>query len=319
MSRISRREFAALVASASLSRPAFARERTGTDHPRDPELGRTAAGGRSRHRPGVRQRRRRDPPRRGRGRAHLGRPRRPADRHRVELRRCRGGARRGRRRRRRARQGLHRDQARVARRRRTQALAGAAEDRKGRPAAAAQRAAIRASRSQLSTAGRPKGCAATSASRRPTTPTSRALEAVLGREQPDFVQIDYSLDDRSAEARILPLAAEVKAGVLTALPFGRGAPLPCGARQGAARLGAALRRQLGAVLPQVPARRPARHRGHPRHLRRSPHGRQPRRDARPAARHGRAPAHGRVHRQPVAAEDGAHVAATIRPRFPMRA
>ena len=48
-----------------------------------------------------------------------------------------------------------------------------------------------------------------------------ALEAVLGREKPDFVQIDYSLDNRIAEKRILPLAAEVKAGVLTALPFGR--------------------------------------------------------------------------------------------------
>jgi aryl-alcohol dehydrogenase-like predicted oxidoreductase len=48
-----------------------------------------------------------------------------------------------------------------------------------------------------------------------------AIEAVLGREKPEFVQIDYSLDDREAEKRILPLAAEVKAGVLTALPFGR--------------------------------------------------------------------------------------------------
>jgi len=49
-----------------------------------------------------------------------------------------------------------------------------------------------------------------------------AVEAVLGREKPDFVQIDYSLDNREAEERILPLAAELKAGVLTALPFGRG-------------------------------------------------------------------------------------------------
>ena len=48
-----------------------------------------------------------------------------------------------------------------------------------------------------------------------------AIEAVLLREKPDFVQIDYSLDDREAEKRILPAAAEVKAGVLTALPFGR--------------------------------------------------------------------------------------------------
>jgi aryl-alcohol dehydrogenase-like predicted oxidoreductase len=48
-----------------------------------------------------------------------------------------------------------------------------------------------------------------------------AVEAVLKREKPDFVQIDYSLDNRVAEKRILPLAAEVKVGVLTALPFGR--------------------------------------------------------------------------------------------------
>ena len=49
-----------------------------------------------------------------------------------------------------------------------------------------------------------------------------AVEAILGREKPDFVQIDYSIDDRAAEQRILPLSADVKAGVLTALPFGRG-------------------------------------------------------------------------------------------------
>jgi aryl-alcohol dehydrogenase-like predicted oxidoreductase len=48
-----------------------------------------------------------------------------------------------------------------------------------------------------------------------------AIEAVLLREKPDFVQIDYSLDDREAEKRLLPAAAEVKAAVLTALPFGR--------------------------------------------------------------------------------------------------
>ena len=45
---------------------------------------------------------------------------------------------------------------------------------------------------------------------------------MLAREKPDFVQIGYSLDDREAEARILPLAADMQAGVLTALPFGRG-------------------------------------------------------------------------------------------------
>jgi aryl-alcohol dehydrogenase-like predicted oxidoreductase len=58
------------------------------------------------------------------------------------------------------------------------------------------------------------------------TSTSRrdypAVEAVLNREKPDFVQIDYSLDNRGAEKSILPLAAEVRAGVLTALPYGNG-------------------------------------------------------------------------------------------------
>ncbi|TAK47294.1 MAG: aldo/keto reductase [Xanthobacteraceae bacterium] len=49
-----------------------------------------------------------------------------------------------------------------------------------------------------------------------------AVEAVLKREKPDFVQIDYSLDNRAVEKSILPLAADVGAGVLIALPFGRG-------------------------------------------------------------------------------------------------
>ena len=48
------------------------------------------------------------------------------------------------------------------------------------------------------------------------------VETVLRREKPDFVQIDYSLDVREAEKRILPLAADMKAGVLTAIPFGNG-------------------------------------------------------------------------------------------------
>jgi aryl-alcohol dehydrogenase-like predicted oxidoreductase len=48
-----------------------------------------------------------------------------------------------------------------------------------------------------------------------------AAEAVLRREKPDFVQIDYSLEDREAEKRVIPAAVEVGAAVLTALPFGR--------------------------------------------------------------------------------------------------
>lgn len=48
------------------------------------------------------------------------------------------------------------------------------------------------------------------------------IEAVLRREKPEFVQVDYSIDNREAESRVLPIAAETGAGVLTALPFGRG-------------------------------------------------------------------------------------------------
>ncbi len=48
-----------------------------------------------------------------------------------------------------------------------------------------------------------------------------AAEAVLRREKPDFLQIDYSLADRTAEKRLLPAARDSGAAVLTALPFGR--------------------------------------------------------------------------------------------------
>jgi aryl-alcohol dehydrogenase-like predicted oxidoreductase len=49
-----------------------------------------------------------------------------------------------------------------------------------------------------------------------------AAEAVLRREKPDFLEIDYSIEDREAEKRLIPTATEVGAAVLTALPFGRG-------------------------------------------------------------------------------------------------
>jgi aryl-alcohol dehydrogenase-like predicted oxidoreductase len=73
-----------------------------------------------------------------------------------------------------------------------------------------------------------------------------AAEAVLRREKPDFLEIDYSIEDRAAEKRLIPTAAEVGAAVLTALPFGRGRlfrtvqqrPLPDWAREfGAATWG----------------------------------------------------------------------------------
>jgi aryl-alcohol dehydrogenase-like predicted oxidoreductase len=49
-----------------------------------------------------------------------------------------------------------------------------------------------------------------------------AAEAVLRREKPDFLEIDYSIEDREVEKRLLPLAADTGTAVLTAMPFGGG-------------------------------------------------------------------------------------------------
>ena len=49
-----------------------------------------------------------------------------------------------------------------------------------------------------------------------------ALEAVLRLGSFDFVQVNYSLDERAAEARLLPLAAERGIAVLVNQPFGGG-------------------------------------------------------------------------------------------------
>jgi aryl-alcohol dehydrogenase-like predicted oxidoreductase len=47
------------------------------------------------------------------------------------------------------------------------------------------------------------------------------MEAVIKREKPDFVELNYSLGDREVEARLLPACVDVGAAVLTALPLGR--------------------------------------------------------------------------------------------------
>ena len=49
-----------------------------------------------------------------------------------------------------------------------------------------------------------------------------AAEAILKRGKPDFLEIDYAIDNRGAEERLLPAAADVGTAVLVALPFGRG-------------------------------------------------------------------------------------------------
>ncbi len=48
-----------------------------------------------------------------------------------------------------------------------------------------------------------------------------AIGKVLAREKPDFFQVDYSLANREAENMLFPLARDVGAALLTALPFGR--------------------------------------------------------------------------------------------------
>ncbi|MDY6945442.1 MAG: aldo/keto reductase [Pseudomonadota bacterium] len=48
------------------------------------------------------------------------------------------------------------------------------------------------------------------------------LERVLRKERLDFIEVDYAIDNREVEQRILPLAQERGVAVLAALPFGRG-------------------------------------------------------------------------------------------------
>ena len=60
------------------------------------------------------------------------------------------------------------------------------------------------------------------------------LEAVLKAEPWDFVQLNYALEDRAAERRLLPLAAERGVAVLVNRPLGGGA---------------LLKRRLGEPLP----------------------------------------------------------------------
>lgn len=65
------------------------------------------------------------------------------------------------------------------------------------------------------------------------------LEAAMNAHRLDFVQVDLAIDNRSAQERIIPLAADRGMGVLINLPFGRtrvfqrvlGKPLPDWAKE----------------------------------------------------------------------------------------
>jgi aryl-alcohol dehydrogenase-like predicted oxidoreductase len=48
------------------------------------------------------------------------------------------------------------------------------------------------------------------------------FEQTMKAEALDFIQVDYALDNRKADQRILPLAADRGMGVMINLPFGRG-------------------------------------------------------------------------------------------------
>ncbi|MGC3964180.1 MAG: aldo/keto reductase [Rhodocyclaceae bacterium] len=55
------------------------------------------------------------------------------------------------------------------------------------------------------------------------TPSAYAeLKSVMQAEALDFIQINYSMDDREAEQQILPLAAERRVAVIINRPFGGG-------------------------------------------------------------------------------------------------
>ena len=162
---------------------------------------------------------------------------------------------------------LHRHQAGIARCRRAQTLAGAAEDRKARSAAVPQR------ERSAAIAGAVQGVEG--ARRLPlyrhhldhATPTFAAIEAVLGAREAGF-RADRLFARRPRSRKAHPAARGRGQGRRAHRVAVRPRPaVPRRARQGAARLGARLRRELGAVLPQISARRSAGDRRHSRHCR----------------------------------------------------
>jgi len=58
-----------------------------------------------------------------------------------------------------------------------------------------------------------------------TSGAHRELEAVMRSEKPDFVQLNYSLGEREAEKRLLPLAADLGMAVIVNLPLEAGRAL----------------------------------------------------------------------------------------------
>jgi aryl-alcohol dehydrogenase-like predicted oxidoreductase len=77
------------------------------------------------------------------------------------------------------------------------------------------------------------------------------LERLIKTRDYDFVQLNYSIAERDAERRVLPLAQQLGVAVIANRPFTRRICSP-GARQATTRVGRRIRLQLlGAVLPEV--------------------------------------------------------------------
>ena len=64
-----------------------------------------------------------------------------------------------------------------------------------------------------------------------------AMEAIIRREKPDFVQVDYSMDNRDAEKRILPAAADAGVGSADGAAARAHVAVPRGEGQDAAGVG----------------------------------------------------------------------------------
>ena len=117
------------------------------------------------------------------------------------------------------------------------------------------------------------------------------LERVIRREKPDFVQVNYSIAEPEAGARLLPVARELGVARAGEPPLYEGRhDRSCGrARPAARRVGTRLPERR-AIVHQVGARRARRH-GHPRgHPEPAPCRRESRGRGRPRA--GRGPAQG---------------------------
>ena len=84
------------------------------------------------------------------------------------------------------------------------------------------------------------------------------LERVMRNEPLDFIGVDYAVDNREAEEKILPLAAERRIAVMVYVPFGRTRLFQRVGNRARCRIGLRFRcGELGAVLHQVLPRPPA--------------------------------------------------------------